>query len=364
MELSIRSLRLAPQRGVCFALALLALVPLSGMAYAHVHYGNLDATAWPATVSPGEPVTVLFYYRVSHSHTPDRQPWPNPWEVRLDGAPNARNGILLASGVEYHPAAGETITFRVSTTITIPLQTAPGTHVLKVITTVDPTWPPQLSYTAYAYIEVEVGVLQVDAGPDQTVEQGHACGAEVALAGVPRFEGGLLTYEWRDGDVVLGADPVITAVMQLGVHAVAFTVTDRYGQSASDTCTVTVRDTQPPVFRLNVLKDTLWPPNHQMVLAATLTDVSDACDADPIVTINVTSNQCVNGRGDGHTRPDWDVVRNGDVWEIWLRAERAGPRSPREYVIQVLVSDASGNTSEASATVTVPHDKGRGRDCR
>jgi hypothetical protein len=360
VEPSICRLRSVSRRGVCFAFVLLSSAALSGVAYGHVHYGNLDAAAWPATVRAGEPVTVIFSYRVSHSHTPDRQPWPNPWEVRLDGAPNARNGILLASGVEYHPAAGETPTFRVATTITIPLQTAPGSHVLKVITTVDPSWPPQSTYTAYSYIDVEVGVLRVDAGPDQTVEQGHTCGAEVALAGMPRSPDGLLAYEWRDGNGVLGTDPAITAVMQLGVHTVAFTVTDRYGQSAWDDCTVTVRDTRPPVFKLDVLKETLWPPNHQMVLAAAVTDVSDACDADPVVTINVTSNQPISASGAGNTDTDWEVVRNGDVWEIWLRAERAGPGSPREYVIQVLASDASGNTAEASATITVPHDKGKG----
>jgi hypothetical protein len=57
-------------------------------------------------------------------------------------------------------------------------------------------------------------------------------------------------------------------------------------------------------------------------------------------------------------------VPTEDAWEIYLRAERAGPSEGREYLIEVVVTDHSGNAAAASTTVTVPHDQGRGNGNR
>jgi hypothetical protein len=107
---------------------------------------------------------------------------------------------------------------------------------------------------------------------------------------------------------------------------------------------------------LTILQSTLWPVNHKLVLAA-MVGASDVCDAAPGVSVVVTSNEPINGPGDGNTDPDWIVVQNGDVWQIWLRAERAGPSSGRQYTITATVSDASGNVTTKSGVVTVPHDQ-------
>jgi hypothetical protein len=42
-----------------------------------------------------------------------------------------------------------------------------------------------------------------------------------------------------------------------------------------------------------------------------------------------------------------------------LRAARNGSGSGRVYTVTYTLTDAAGNSSELSATVTVPHDRGR-----
>jgi hypothetical protein len=83
--------------------------------------------------------------------------------------------------------------------------------------------------------------------------------------------------------------------------------------------------------------------------------VSDSCDPSLVTKIiSVTSNEPVNGGGDGDTSPDWQITGN---LTLNLRAERAGGGSGRVYTITVESRDASGNVSVRTVTVTVPHNQ-------
>jgi len=103
--------------------------------------------------------------------------------------------------------------------------------------------------------------------------------------------------------------------------------------------------------------DSLWPPNHKLQLVTADVTVTDSCDPNPVCSITgVSSDEPVNGIGDGNTDPDW--ILNGDLTAS-LRAERAGPLDGRVYTLTVECTDASGNTSlPAQTTVTVSHDQG------
>jgi hypothetical protein len=68
-----------------------------------------------------------------------------------------------------------------------------------------------------------------------------------------------------------------------------------------------------------------------------------------VCSVSVTSNEPVNGTGDGDTSPDWVVV---DSHHVQLRAERAGNGNGRIYTINVTCPTANGKT-----TVSVPKDK-------
>ncbi len=199
-----------------------------------------------------------------------------------------------------------------------------------------------------------------DAGADQVVEQQSPAGAVVLLDGSGSFDpdDDPLSFGWS-GPFGTAAGPGPEVLLAAGAHVVTLVVDDGTVASAADTAEVTVQDTTAPDFTRTQLETNLWPPNHRMVLVATVAGVSDLADPSPAVSIDVTSNQPIDGPGDGSTAPDWQVTENGDSWEIRVRAERSGALGDRTYTITTTVADVAGNVASETCAVTVAHDRGR-----
>jgi hypothetical protein len=117
--------------------------------------------------------------------------------------------------------------------------------------------------------------------------------------------------------------------------------------------------TAPVVTAIGVSPNTLWPPNHKLVPVTVALAATDACSAVTSAIASVTSDEPVNGLGDGNTEPDWVVT---GALTLLLRAERSGLGDGRVYTIGVTSTDASGNATTSYATVLVPHDQGNGGD--
>jgi hypothetical protein len=122
----------------------------------------------------------------------------------------------------------------------------------------------------------------------------------------------------------------------------------------NNTAAVNVLVSNPPpvISDLSVDKPVLWPPNHSMVPVALRYSVSDNCDASPKPIITISSNEPVEGTGDGDTSPDWELI---DAHHVLLRAERSGNGSGRIYTITLTVTDSAGSSSSSSVIVRVPH---------
>ena len=151
--------------------------------------------------------------------------------------------------------------------------------------------------------------------------------------------------------------PASIAALPLGTNLVEVTATDGPSNAASCSTTITVVDAMPPVITsASVSPAVLWPPNHRMVTVALNATATDDCSAVTWKIIGVYSNEAVNGRGDGNTAPDWQIL--GDR-TVSLRAERSGNGMGRVYSITLQAQDATGNLSApTTVVVTVPKNQG------
>jgi endonuclease G len=123
-----------------------------------------------------------------------------------------------------------------------------------------------------------------------------------------------------------------------------------YNAAASVVRTLQVFDRTPPVIAAVTPSVTsIWPPNKKMVPVSFAIRVTDNVDPAPAcAVVAVSSNE--------GTAADWTIV---GATSVELRADRAGSGSGRIYMTTVRCTDASGNASTATATVTVPHDQGK-----
>jgi hypothetical protein len=105
----------------------------------------------------------------------------------------------------------------------------------------------------------------------------------------------------------------------------------------------------PSITAMSAEPSVLWPPNHKMVEVTVGYTATSDCSVS--CSLQVSSNESVNGIGDGNASPDWEVV---DANRVLLRAERSATGNGRAYTISVDCENSSGKSSSDSVTVTVP----------
>ena len=109
----------------------------------------------------------------------------------------------------------------------------------------------------------------------------------------------------------------------------------------------------PVISGCSTDKTSLWPLNHKFVdITVNYTVTGDPA---PTCVLSVTSNEPINGTGDGDMSPDWLIV---DAHHVRLRAERAGTGTGRIYTITITCTNDQG-TASCQTSVLVPHDQGR-----
>jgi hypothetical protein len=121
-------------------------------------------------------------------------------------------------------------------------------------------------------------------------------------------------------------------------------------------------DTIPPTLAPLPDKTILWPPNHKMVNVSIAANASDDSGGPITLAATVSSNEPENGLGDGDTAPDWTkpfIDQTNGIITLKLRAERSGSGNGRVYTIMITATDESGNTSQATVDISVPHDQSK-----
>ena len=148
-------------------------------------------------------------------------------------------------------------------------------------------------------------------------------------------------------------------VLPLGQHVITLRVTDATGKSSTDSVSVTVVDTRPPVVTVSVTPSSLWPPNHRMVSVHANVRVQEG-QSFKVRLESVQSDEPDNGLGDGDTAGDIQGADLGTAdFDFELRAERSGRGNGRCYTITYRVVDASGRETPAKARLFVRHDQGK-----
>ncbi|MBR9976728.1 MAG: HYR domain-containing protein [Bacteroidetes bacterium] len=134
----------------------------------------------------------------------------------------------------------------------------------------------------------------------------------------------------------------------VGTTTVAYMAIDGSNQIAVCSFDVTVKDYEDPQISVNVAPKNLWPADNKMYEIKATVEVWDNVPGATAVLTSITSNQNVNGDISGESIGVFDT-------NFELRAKRSG--GPRVYTITYTATDVAGNTSTASATVTVPTQK-------
>ncbi len=237
---------------------------------------------------------------------------------------------IVVGGATVNPATVGTFLVSYDATDSSGNNAVPAT---RAVTVADAT-APVIMLAGEAALTLECGV---DSFTDPGASAVDACDPEVGI--------------------VVGGTAVDSTT--IGSYVVTYDAADASGNDATRaTRAVNTIDTISPfIEQLSASHDELWPPNHRMVEVTVSATAADACDADPICSIvEVTSDEPINGNGDGNTAPDWQIV---DGSTVLLRAERAGGGDGRAYTVRVACGDAAGNASAGEVTVSVPLNRRR-----
>jgi membrane-bound inhibitor of C-type lysozyme len=133
-----------------------------------------------------------------------------------------------------------------------------------------------------------------------------------------------------------------------------YKATDSHGNTATCSQVITVNDIVPPrITDFSLSRESLFPPNHTMQDITLNYQVFDNCVSSPLLTVRVSSNEPVNGTGDGDTDPDWLVI---DPHHVQLRAERSGIGNGRIYTITVTADDGCNPAVSVTKQVFVAHN--------
>ena len=189
-------------------------------------------------------------------------------------------------------------------------------------------------------------------------------------------DGGTLLFSWWKEFAfnpagLVGGAPAVEITAPYNGHSPTETtysvsVTDAHFVTTTSTVAITVQDTLgpqvTPILDDNGFCKTLHPADHT-ITAVSLSDcvrVHDQCDGDLDANaagtiIRVTSDEVDNDGGDANTCDD--IQLQGPA-TVGLRAERTGSGDGRVYTIVYELHDQSGNTTQGTVKVEVPHDNG------
>jgi hypothetical protein len=136
----------------------------------------------------------------------------------------------------------------------------------------------------------------------------------------------------------------------IGTTIVTWGASDIAGNMTTANQTVTVTGSGATVGAVTASPSVLWPPNHKMADITINYTTFAGCGGVNCAITSISSNEPVNGNGDGNTTPDWEIV---DAHHVRVRSERAGNGGGRIYTITLSCTGAGGLVVTRTVTVSV-----------
>lgn len=253
------------------------------------------------------------------------------------------DGCLSLSGIDLDvigPDGGLALSTASSTTSQVTIQRGPTFVAFEIVDPEPGMW--SLAFTGNDVpdegleVSVKLDAYEpnlppiADAGEDRVLECGSAAGTSYVLNGSASRDGdpvpSALAYEWYDANMnLVGTAARVPVALPLGESTFYLDVFDHWGASSTDTVTLTVQDTTPPV---------ITPPSNIVVAPA-------ECDASPADSPELEAffgSLVVEDRCDDHPS-----VSNDAPGVLPLGVTR----------VVFTATDGVGNTDVAAAYVTV-----------
>jgi len=170
----------------------------------------------------------------------------------------------------------------------------------------------------------------------------------------------LCTVQTINGGTLVELPEYAISNLSLGIHTIVLQVDDGVNEPESGEITVEIVDTTPPTLAPTANKTVLWPPNHKMADIVVEANVSDNSGLPVTLNASITSNEPIDGTGQGDKSPDWTepvIDQENGIITFQLRAERSGKGSGRVYTITITAADTSNNSTTANIEIMAPHDK-------
>jgi hypothetical protein len=205
----------------------------------------------------------------------------------------------------------------------------------------------------------------------------YEVGTDITLsAELADYDGDVLDYEWREGDIVLMAGSIETAIggypvtlpdyvvsgLEIGIHQLTLEVEDGATTPVLASATVEITDTTVPVLAPSATPSILWPPNHKFRDITIQANAADNSGGTITLEAYVSSSEEPDTDGDGNTIPDYtdpQIDQNTGEITLQLRAERSGKGDGRIYTVVITATDESANSSTASVNIVAPHNKSK-----